>query len=77
MQIFKLFEFLRRDSGASYEEVDRMIDEISNVPSKSSLKLLELIKQFLDVSRLMKSDVQKLEVSLFNLLQGCVSISAH
>ena len=56
--------FLRQESVASYEDVDLLINEISNVSRRSSLKLLELVGNFLHESRMVKSDVDKLQVSL-------------
>ena len=56
--------FLRQESVASYEDVDLLINEISNVSRRSSLKLLELVGNFLHESRMAKSDVDKLQVSL-------------
>ena len=56
--------FHRQESVASYEDVDLLINEISNVSRRSSLKLLELVGNFLHESRLVKSDVDKLQVSL-------------
>lgn len=58
--------FLRLESVASYEDVDLLINEISNVSRRSSLKLLELVENFLHESRMVKSDVDKLQVSLIN-----------
>ena len=56
--------FLRQESVASYEDVDLLINEISNVSRRSSLKLLELVGNFLQESHMVKSDVDKLQVSL-------------
>ena len=55
--------FLRQESVASYEDVDLLINEISNVSRRSSMKLLELVGNFLHESRMVKSDVDKLQVS--------------
>ena len=56
--------FLRQEAIVSYEDVDLLINEISNVSRRSSLKLLELVGNFLQESRMVKSDVDKLQVSL-------------